>query len=74
METIVFATSIVTENSYQHKPNAVLCKTQHMMKPDHATNPTRLVCELCGYFFEVKGYNGEVGWVGWNSGDWEKAT
>ena len=36
-----------------------------------------LVCELCGYFFEVfevKGYNGEVGWVGWNSGDWEKAT
>jgi hypothetical protein len=56
METIVFATSIVTESSYQHKPNAVLCKTQHMMKPDHATNPTRLVCELCGYFFEVKGY------------------
>lgn len=56
METIVFATSIVTESSYQHKPNAVLCKTQHMMKPDHAKNPTRLVCELCGYFFEVKGY------------------
>lgn len=55
METIVFASSIVTE-SYQHKPNAVLCKTQHMMKPNHANNPTRLICELCGYFFEVKSY------------------
>lgn len=53
METIVFASSILPE-SYNRKHNTVLCAVQHMMKVVNTKSQKQLVCEKCGYFFEVK--------------------
>lgn len=57
METIVFGVELFPENNKQ-KFTIEVCKTQHMMKIDcnPITNQKKLVCQYCGYYFDLRKY------------------